>query len=86
MNRCKMLLVYLEGARRDVAAFARPQLLDELAVGLGDLALHAQRIVLVQLDLVLVLQEELGERRDVAQTLKHTHRCSALDTHTQELS
>jgi len=61
---------YLEGAGRDVAELARPALLDELGVGAGDLPLHAQRVVLVKLLPILVLQEVVGEWGDVAQTLE----------------
>lgn len=80
MGDVRATRLYLEGSWRDVAVFPRPQLLDELGVRLGDLALHSQRIVLVQLLLVLVLQEVLGQRRDVTQTLRHTH------THTELIS
>ena len=65
LSRSSTLAGYLEGPRRDVAELARPALLDELGVDPGDLPLHPQGVVLVQLLCVLILQEVLGERRDV---------------------
>lgn len=65
---------HFERPRGDVAVFAHPELLDELGVGFGDLALHAQRVVFVQLVRVLVFEEVLRQRRDVTQTLRESRR------------
>lgn len=48
----------------------RPHLLDDISVGLGDLALHPQRVGEVELVQVGAQQEVLGQRRSVAQTLR----------------
>lgn len=61
---------HLEGARSHVAAATEPHLLHQLSVGLGDLAPHSQRILSVDLHLVLIVEEVLGERRSIAQALK----------------
>lgn len=60
---------HFKGARGHVAAAAEPHLLHQLSVGLGDLAPHSQRVLSVDLRLVLVVEEVLGERRGVAQAL-----------------
>lgn len=60
---------HFKGARGHVAAAAEPHLLHQLSVGLGDLAPHSQRILSVDLRLVLVVEEVLGERRGIAQAL-----------------
>lgn len=57
---------YLERPRGDVAVFAWPQLFNKLCVGSGDLPLHAQWIVLIQLICVLVFEEVLRQWRDIA--------------------
>ena len=49
---------------------ARPDLLNDVCVGLSDLSLHAQRVAEVELVQVGVLQEVLGQRRRVAQALR----------------
>lgn len=49
---------------------AGPHLLDDVGVGLGDLALHAQWVGEVELVQVRAPQEVLGQGRRVAQTLK----------------
>lgn len=61
---------HFEGARGHVAAAAEPHLLHQVCVGLGDLAPHSQGVLSVDLRLVLVVEEVLGERRGVAQALK----------------
>lgn len=48
---------------------ARPYLLDDVGVGLGDLSLHAQRVGEVELLQVGVAQEVLRELRRVTKTL-----------------
>lgn len=58
--------VHLKGSRRDVAVLARPQLLDEVSVGPRDLPLHPQRVVLVELVRVLVFEEVVRQRRNIA--------------------
>ena len=45
--------------------------MDEFCVGCGDLAVHAQWVVLVQFTLPLVGQEVLCQLRDVTHALKH---------------
>lgn len=57
---------YLERPRGDVAVFAWPQLFNKLRVGFGNLPLHAQWIVLIQLICVLVFEEVLRQRRGIA--------------------
>lgn len=57
---------HLERPWGDVAVFARPQLLDKLSVGFGNLPLHAQRVVFIQLVCVLVFEEVLRQWRDIA--------------------
>lgn len=57
---------HLKGSRGDVAVLARPQLFDEFGVDSGDLPLHSQRVVLVQLVCVLVFEEVVRQRRSVA--------------------
>lgn len=57
---------HLERPWGDIAVFARPQLLDKLGVGSGNLPLHAQRVVLIQLVRVLVFEEILRQWRDIA--------------------
>lgn len=47
-----------------------PHLLDDVGVGLGDLALHPQWVGEVELLQVGAQQEVLGERRRVTQTLR----------------
>lgn len=61
---------HFEGARSHVAAAAEPHLLHQISVGLGDLAPHSQRILSVDLHLILIIEEVLGERRGIAQALK----------------
>lgn len=53
---------HFEGARSHIAAAAEPHLLHQISVGLGDLAPHPQRILSVDLRLVLIVEEVLGER------------------------
>lgn len=60
---------HLEGAWSHVAAAAEPHLLHQVGVSLGDLAPHSQGVLPVDLRLVLVVEEVLGERRGVAQAL-----------------
>lgn len=60
---------HFEGARSHVVAAAQPHLLHQVSVRLGNLAPHAQRIFPVDLGLILVVEEVLGERRCVAQAL-----------------
>lgn len=52
----------------------RPHLFDDVGVGLGDLSLHTQRVGEVQLLQVGALQEVLGQRRSVTQTLQRETR------------
>lgn len=47
-----------------------PHLFDDVSVGLGDLPLHTQRVGEVQLLQVGALQEVLGQRGGVTQTLQ----------------
>lgn len=63
------MTTHFESARSNVIAAAQPHLLDQVGVRLGDFAPHAQRILPVDLSLILVVEEVLGERRRVAQAL-----------------
>lgn len=60
---------HFESARSNVIAAAQPHLLDQVGVRLCDFAPHAQRILPVDLGLVLVVEEVLSERRCIAQAL-----------------
>lgn len=62
-------MAHFEGARSHVIAAAQPHLLDQVSIRLGNLAPHAKRIFPVDLSLILVIEEVLGERRCVAQAL-----------------
>lgn len=44
-------------------------MLDQVSIRLGNFAPHAQRVLSVDLSLVLVVEEVLGERRCIAQAL-----------------
>lgn len=70
LSSLSLRITHFEGARGHVAAAAEPHLLHQVCVGLGDLAPHSQGIFSVDLRLVLVVEEVLGERRGVAQALK----------------
>lgn len=57
-----------------------PDLLDDVGVGLGDLALHAQRVGEVELLHVGAVQEILGQGGRVAQALQGGVRTRAKNT------
>lgn len=71
-HRQRPTLTYFEHARCHVSIPSRPHLLYELCVGLCDLALHAQGVVSVELSLVLILQEVVGQGCGVAQALRES--------------
>lgn len=64
------LSTYFEDAGCHVGVPSRPHLLDELRVGLCDLPFHPQGVVSVDLGLVLIPEEVVGQRRGVAQALQ----------------
>lgn len=57
---------HLERPWGDIAVFSRPQLLDKLGIGSGNLSFHAQRVVFIQLICVLVFEEVLRQWRNIA--------------------
>ena len=71
--------VELERARYRVAVVARPDLVDEVGIGLGDFALAPERIHHVDLLLVALVAEVVGEQRHVAHALqRRVHKARAL--------
>lgn len=62
-------VLYLEDAWDDRVMAPRPNLFDDVCVGLSDLSLHPQRVGEVELVQVGVLQEVLGQRRCITQAL-----------------
>ena len=63
-------LTHLEGARGHIVAATEPHLLDQLSVGLRDLPPHTQRVLPVELHLILVIQEVVCECGRIAQALE----------------
>ena len=62
---------HIYGQRPEVMYWpAAPNILDELAEGAGDLALHAQRIVLIHVLLEVVVLKVLGDGGGVGQPLQ----------------
>ena len=61
---------HLEVPRDDVRVAARPDALDELAEGARDLALHSQRVVLVDVFGIVVVGKVFGDWRTVREALK----------------
>ena len=65
------LSTHLERPGHGGLVSAAPHLLHQAAERSGDLAPHAERVVCVELLQMAVLQEVVGERRRVGETLEH---------------
>lgn len=65
-----MILPHFKNTRHYRIVSPRPHLLDDVGVGLCDLALHAQRVSEVQFVQVQVPQEVVRQLGGVAQTLR----------------
>lgn len=85
MLSCDISVWYLEDARHHRVMPPRPHLFDDVSVGLGDLALHTQRVGEVQLLQVGALQEVLGQRSRVTETLQRDEETGRVKKETRVL-